>query len=401
MSGLWVVLATRHSPQPNESNGKTAAQISAPIKGENRMILSKNFTLAIGATALTLGLSGVAHADLTFTSWGGAYTASQQKAYGTTWEEKTGNKITWENYNGGLGQIRTMVEAGDVRWDIVDLLSDQARTGCDEGLLEEIPASTFILDAKGTPLEEDMSLPLPNNCVAPEILYSYMPFFQEGTYTGEQPDSMKDFFDLEKFPGKRAIHTWPQAIIEMALYADGVAIADIYDVLDTPEGVDRAFAKLDTIKDQIVFWSSGAKPLELVTSGEVAMSLAYNGRIGAAILSENAPFVPIWDGQVLDAQWVSIVKGTKNLDEALEFVAHLSAPAQQAGQAKWINYGPMRKSGLEIIAANEPWYNTGVNIMEHMPNRAEVMPVSVFLNADWWADNVSEISERYTAWMAK
>jgi len=227
-----------------------------------------------------------------------------------------------------------------------------------------------------------------------------MAFYQEGTYSGEQPDSVADFFDVEKFPGKRGIHTWANALIEMALYADGVAIADVYDVMDTPEGIDRAFAKLDTIKEHVVFWSSGAKPLELISSGEVAMSLAYNGRIGAAILSEGAPFVPIWDGQVLEEEWLAIVKGSKNLEEAIDFAMHASAPAQQAGQAKWINYGPMRKSGLAIIKANEPWYNTGVNIMEHMPNREEVMADSIFANPDWWADNSSEVSERFTAWMA-
>ena len=97
---------------------------------------------------------------------------------------------------------------------------------------------------------------------------------------------MKDFFNVKKFPGKRGIHTWANALIEMALVADGVKASKVYDVMSTPEGIDRAFAKLDTIKDHVVFWSAGSKPLELVSSGEVVMALAYNGRIGAAILSE-------------------------------------------------------------------------------------------------------------------
>ncbi len=358
------------------------------------------FALAAGAVVLTAGTTAMA-ADITVTSWGGAYTASQQKAYGESWEAKTGNKIHWESYNGGLGEVRAMVEAGNPTWDIVDVLPDQIRTGCDEGLFVEIPDDRFILDANGTPLDDDLMVPRPNDCAIPQIFWSYMPFYQEGTFSGEQPDSLADFFDVEKFPGKRGIHTWPQALIEMALYADGVAIADLYDVMDTEEGIDRAFAKLDTLKDHVVFWSSGAKPLELVSSGEVAMSLAYNGRVGAAILSEGAKFVPIWDGQVLEEEWLAVIKGTPNLEAAIDFAMHASAPEQQAGQAKWINYGPMRQSGLDIIAANEPWFNTGANVMEHMPNRAEVMPNSIFANPDWWADNGSEISERFTAWMAQ
>ncbi len=364
------------------------------------MKTSIKLALAAGAVAFTAGMSGSAFADIVVTSWGGGYTASQQKAYGASWEAKTGKKINWENYNGGLGEVRAMVEAGNATWDIVDVLPDQIRTGCDEGLFEEIPADMFITTG-GVSFDDDMMVPRPNDCAIPQIFWSYMAFYQEGTYSGEQPDSIADFFDVEKFPGKRGIHTWANALIEMALYADGVAIADVYDVMDTEEGIERAFAKLDTIKDHVVFWSSGAKPLELVSSGEVSMSLAYNGRVGAAILSEGAAFVPIWDGQVLEEEWLAVIKGSKNKDEAIDFAIHASAPEQQAGQAKWINYGPMRKSGLAIIAANEPWYNTGVNIMEHMPNRDEVMPSSIFANPDWWADNGSEISERFTAWMAQ
>ena len=92
--------------------------------------------------------------------------------------------------------------------------------------------------------------------------WSYVPFYQEGTFEGAQPTTIADFFNVKKFPGKRGIHTWPNALIEMALLADGVAIKDVYKVMSTDEGIDRAFKMLDKIKDHAVFWSSGAKPLE-------------------------------------------------------------------------------------------------------------------------------------------
>ncbi|MBT7966010.1 MAG: extracellular solute-binding protein, partial [Proteobacteria bacterium] len=162
------------------------------------------------------------------------------------------------------------------------------------------------------------------------------------------------------------------------------------------------FAKLDTIKDHVVFWSAGAEPLELVKSGEVSMSLAYNGRIGAAVLSEGAPFVTNWDGQVLEEEWLAMIKGTPNADEALKFLIHASAPEQQAGQAKWITYAPMRKSGIEIIAANEPWFNTGVDILPLMPNASEALSQKhLFADPSWWSDNGDSISERFTAWMGQ
>ena len=131
------------------------------------------------------------------------------------------------------------------------------------------------------------------------------------------------------------------------------------------------------------------------------MSIAYNGRIGAAVLSEGEKFVTMWDGQVLEEEWLAVVKGSPNKEAAFDFIGFATAPEQQAGQAKYINYGPMRKSAFDIIKAGEPWFHNGKTIMEHMPNRDEVMARSVFANPEWWADNGDEVNERFKAWMAK
>ena len=73
---------------------------------------------------------------VTVASWGGAYTESQQKAYADTYSDP--GSIVFENYNGGLGEVRAQVESGSVTWDLVDVLPGDAITGCDEGLFEDI-----------------------------------------------------------------------------------------------------------------------------------------------------------------------------------------------------------------------------------------------------------------------
>ena len=268
---------------------------------------------------------GSAVADITFVSWGGAYTASQQKAYIDTYDK--GSSITVESYNGGLGEIKAQVEAGNVTWDVVDVLPDQAITGCDEGLFAKVDQSEFI---------NDMVVPPVSDCVVPQIFWAYTAFYDKAAFPGKKPKNIKDFFDVKKFPGKRGIHTWANALIEMALVADGVKASKVYDVMSTPEGIDRAFAKLDTIKDHVVFWSAGSKPLELVSSGEVVMSLAYNGRIGAAILSEGKNFEYIWDATVLEQEYLVAIKGG-NEAEALKFMAHASTAQALADQAKYLS----------------------------------------------------------------
>jgi len=343
--------------------------------------------------ATFLGLIGMAfalsaYADITFVSWGGAYTASQQKAYIDTWSKGSG--VTVENYNGGLGEIKAQVEAGNVTWDVVDVLPDQAITGCDEGLFEKLDQSAFINDLVVPPVSE---------CIVPQIFWSYVAFYDPAAFSGKKPKNIKDFFNVKKFPGKRGIHTWANALIEMALVADGVKASKVYDVMNTPEGIDRAFAKLDTIKDHVVFWSAGSKPLELVSSGEVVMSIAYNGRVGAANLSEGENFEYIWEGQLIEQEYICLMTGAPNRDAAIDFMIHASSPASQAEQAKYITYGPMRASGIDIIVAGEPWFHNGINVMDHMPNTPERLKISVMGDPEWWADNGSEIDERYGAWM--
>ncbi len=361
--------------------------------------MTRNYLMTtLLSTVVAVGMIGAAQAEINVVTWGGAYAVSQQKAYGDSWK---GEKINWINYNGGLGEIRTQVESGTVLWDVVDVLPDQVRTGCDEGLFEPLDRSMFVPAPDGTPMDEDTMNKVPNNCVAPNIFWSYLAFYEEGTFKGEQPSTIADFFDVEKFPGKRGIHTWPNALIEMALLADGVPIDRIYEVMRTGKGIDRAFAKLDQIKDHAVFWSAGSKPIDLVKSGEASMALAYNGRVGAAVLNEGEKLVLIWDGQVVEEEWWVVVKGSPNAEAAKKFLVHASAPQQQAAQAKWINYGPMRKSALAIIKANEPWHHSGVNIMPYMPTRDAVLARSVFADPAWWADYGGEISERYTSWMSQ
>jgi len=365
--------------------------------------MRKSFIASIAAAvAMGFGLAATAQAaKITATSWGGAYTAAQQKAYGANWSMGGNDNINWVNYNGGLGEVRTQVTSGTVTWDIVDVLPSDARVGCDEGLFKPLDRSKFKPAPDGTSMDDDIMVDLPNDCVVPQIMWSYMAFTKKGVYSGEQPSTIADFFDVKKFPGKRGIHTWPNALIEMALVADGVAPKDVYDVMSSDGGIDRAFKKLDAIKAQSVFWSSGAKPLELVNSGEVAMADAYNGRVGAAILDEGADFIPIWDGQVLQTEWWVMLNGAPHEKEAMDFLVHASTTESQARMAKFINYGPLRKSGLEMVKSNEPWYHTGVDIMPQMPNRAAVMGRTIIANPDWWADNGDAVTERYTAWMGQ
>ena len=125
-----------------------------------------------------------------------------------------------------------------------------------------------------------------------------------------------------------------------------------------------------------------------------------NGRIGAAILQEGKDFEYIWDATVLEQEYLVAIKGG-NEKEALEFMAHASTAESNAEQAKYIPYGPMRKSSIGIIKKGEPWFikeGGNIDIMPHMPTHPKVLKRAVIGDPVWWADNGAEVHERFGAW---
>ncbi len=356
---------------------------------------------AVGA-ALMVGASAPSFADghakeLTIVSWGGAYTKSQVEAYHKPYIEKTGTKINSEDYNGGIAEIKAQVEAGNVSWDIVDVELSDAIRACDEGLLETIDHSTLPAGADGTPATEDFIKGTLYDCAVANIVWSTI-FAYDSSKISDGPKTMADFFDLKKFPGKRGLRKGAKVNLEFALIADGVAAADVYKILATPEGVDRAFAKLDTIKSDVVWWEAGAQPPQLLADGEVTMTTAYNGRIFNAVAGEGKPFEIVWDGQVWDLDLWVIPKGAKNKDAALDFLKFSTATEQLAKQASWISYGPARKSSASLVGK---YHNKDIDMGPQMPTDPSNLTNAVQNNFEFWADNADQLNERFNAWLAK
>ncbi len=355
-------------------------------------------TITTLATASTLALvagSAFAADSITVVSWGGAYTKSQVEAYHKPWMAKTGNQIVSEDYNGGLAEVKAQVEAGNVTWDVVDVEFSDAVRGCDEGLLEEIDHSMLPAAPDGTPAADDFIQGALPDCAVANIVWSTVFAYNTEKTTGVS--GIADLFDTSKFPGKRGLRKNPKALLEMALMADGVPAADVYDVLGTDEGVDRAFAKLDTIKDDVVWWEAGAQPPQLLADGEVVMTTAYNGRIFNAVASEGQPFAVNWDGQILDFDLWVIPKGAKNMDAAMDFISFSTDTQRLADQASWISYGPARKSSGPLVGK---FHDGSVEMGQHMPTAGENLTNALVNNFEFWADNQDELNERFNAWLA-
>ena len=354
---------------------------------------------ALSIAALSLASAATAAADsLTVVSWGGSYAKASVEGYHKAFTAETGIEIQLDDYNGGLAQVRAQVEAGNVHWDVLDVeLADGVR-GCEEGLFEPLDPATLAPGANGEPPEEDYYPGMITECGANQLFYSTVYAYNAKRLTGAKPTTIEDFFDLEGFPGRRGMRRSPVAHLELALLGDGVPIDEVYAVLDTPAGIDRAFRKLDTIKDEIVWWEAGAQPPQLLADGEVVMSTAYNGRIFNAQVLENQPFVIVWDGQVLDTGYLAILSGAPNLEAARRFVAFSSRPSSMAGVSRHISYGPTRLSAQPLVTTHA---ETGVDMRPHMPSSPENMRRALPNDWRWWSDNRDEMNVRFAVWLTQ
>ena len=365
--------------------------------GRKKELIMKRDSLLLGIAATAL-IAGAAHSgSITAVSWGGAYTKSQVEGYHKPWTAATGHVVVSEDYNGGLAEVKSQVEAGNVTWDIVDLEMSDAVRGCDEGLFETIDPGILPAGADGMAAEDDFINGAITECAVANIVWSTI-FAYDNSVLTDGPETIADFFDLEKFSGKRGLRKGPKATLELALAADGVSADQIYEVLGTPEGVDRAFAKLDSIKDQVIWWEAGSQPPQLLADGEVVMTTAYNGRIFNAVAAEDKPFTIVWDSQIFDTDLWAIPVGAPNRDLALEFLVFSTATEQLAAQASYISYGPARKSSMPLVGS----FHSKPDLMmgPHMPTAPENFATAIANDFEFWADNQDELNERFNAWLA-
>jgi putative spermidine/putrescine transport system substrate-binding protein len=343
--------------------------------------MSFRITLTALAAALVCSTPALAK-DLTAVSFGGANKDAQVKAYYQPYEQQTGNRIIAGEYNGELAKVKAMVDTGSVSWDLVEVESPELARGCEEGLFEQIDFSKLGKEADLVP-----------GAVTP----CGVGFFVWSTVLAYNADKVKtapkgwaDFWDTKTFPGKRGLRKGAKYTLEFALMADGVPAKDVYKVLATREGQDRAFRKLDELKPNIQWWEAGAQPPQYLASGDVVMSSAYNGRIAA--VQKDSKLAIVWNGGIYDFDAWAIPKGAKNKEDALKFLAFVMKPEQQKIYSQNIAYGPANKQAVALLDAK-----TAANL----PTSEENIAGQLAMGVQFWTDFGESLEQRFNSWAAK
>ncbi|KAJ16512.1 spermidine/putrescine ABC transporter substrate-binding protein [Pseudomonas aeruginosa M10] len=335
---------------------------------------------------LAAGLACAAQAmavDLTVVSFGGANKSAQIKAFYEPYQKATGNRIVAGEYNGEMAKVKAMVDTNSVSWDLVEVESPELSRGCDEGLFEELDPAQFGKT-------EDFVPGAIQPCGVGFFVWSTVLAYNADKLKSA-PTSWADFWDIQRFPGKRGLRKRAIYNLEFALLADGVPREQVYPLLATRAGADRAFAKLGQLKPYIQWWEAGAQPAQWLAAGDVVMTSTYTGRIADAHRA-GRNLALVWQGSLYGMDYWAVVKGSKRGAEARRFIAFANAPDAQVRYVENIPYGPTNRQAAQRLPAQ---------LASWVPTAPANLEQGLAMDDEFWVEHGEELEERFNAWASQ
>lgn len=335
---------------------------------------------AAAACGSSAGSAGGGGKELTVVMWGGADQKTHVENAIEPWAKQQGVTVKQDSPS-DYAKFQTQVESGKVSWDVVEVEPNFANTACQKGWAVKLD-----------PAKVDRSLvkqALTSECAVPVLEYAFTIGYNTKTFAAGHPTTWKDFFDTTKFPGKRGFWKYATgAMFEAALLADGVPGDKLY-----PLDLDRAFRKLDTIKNDIVWYETGEQQQQLVSSGEVPLIQAWNGRLFSAA-KNGQPVANEWNEHLLSYDQLVIPNGSKNAGTAQDWISwYLKNPEAQAGYSNATAYGPVSEAALKFITPD---------VLAELPSSPQNAPKrAAIMDYGYWAANYDAVTTRMNEWIAK
>lgn len=330
---------------------------------------------------LLLALPAAAQRELTVVGFGGGFQDAARKALFQPFAAATGTPVRDDTYNGEMARIYAMVRNRDVVWDLVMVEAPELARGCEDGVFAKIDWAA---------MGRERFIPAGvQECGVGAVAWGAAVFW-DSARTPNGPATFAEFFDVQRFPGRRALRTGPKMTLEIALMSDGVARDDVYRVLATKAGQDRAFAVLDRMRPHLVFWRAGAQPLQLVASGEVAYATGYTGRVVQAN-AQGQKLGLSWDTLLYSVDYWAVVAGGPRAADATRMIRWMTELEPLLELAKIWPASPAHRAFSEradLRAANPDSVAT---------NAAR----GLFIDTQFWIEHGEDLEKRFAAWAAR
>jgi putative spermidine/putrescine transport system substrate-binding protein len=336
-----------------------------------------------GGAALALGMPGLsgrafAATTITVADPGGPFGPAFRKAFYDPFEKATGIRVVNVAREAEpTAQFKAIVETKSYTWDVCTLTLSARDILAKQNLLE--PIGFTRAEAPGL-----MPEAITEYWMGTDV-YSSVFAYRNDRFKDNAPKSWADFWNVEKFPGRRSLRKNPIDTLEQALLADGVSIDQLY-----PLDIERAFKSLDRIKQHIdVWWTGGAQSTQILQSGEVDLTTGWNARLQAAI-DGGAPATIVWEQGLYSIEGWAIPKGCPRADAAKQFIKFCSAADRQAVFTETLAYGPTNLEAYKSISPER------AKVLSTSPDNLKKMRVA---NENWWSENRAAASERFNSWL--
>ncbi len=326
------------------------------------------------ALGLTAGSAHAADKEMVFVNWGGDAIDAMAEAFGKGYAAQSGVNVLYDGSGPLEGSIKAQAESGNPTWDLVD---------CD-------PFSGQALGKLGLMRPIDWDVVDPGKLrdgfqweyAANSYFYSYVIVYDKTKYD-TPPTSMADFFDADKFPGKRAMYKWGVGMWEAALLADGVAPEDLY-----PLDLERAHAKIEGFKEHIgAYWGGGAESQSLLLNGDVSMAIIWNTRAMLLDRDTEGEIAMTWaEGIVAPGSTGVLMNNPAGEKAAMEYIAYSQEPEAQAKLFALLGNGPANPAADALIPDADKFYNP-----VDPANFAQQTP----LDMEWYEENYGAALDAY------
>jgi putative spermidine/putrescine transport system substrate-binding protein len=351
-------------------------------KVESGHLSRRRFTqiaaMLIGGAPLALKAKGAwaAANELVFVNWGGDAGTAYDKAYGAPFLAEAGVTVKQDGSGPTEGAIAAQVESGKPSWDIVDADPFSAEALGKKGLMEAIDYN--IVD------KNKFRPGFGWQYAASTYFFSYIIAYDASKFGDKAPTGMADFFDVEKFPGKRSLYKWGVGMWEAALLADGVAPEKLY-----PLDLKRAHDKIAAFKDNVVsYWGGGAESQSVLLNGEASMALIWSTRASLIEKDSGGSIKFVWDQGLISPGAMGVLKGNPGgKDNAMKFIASAQDPKKQLVMFEMLGQGPANPAADALVPEDQKRFN---------PVDPENMKKQIALDMAWYETNYGPALDEYT-----
>ncbi len=338
-------------------------------------------TLLVALALLAACSSAALARDLTVVARGKTTLDAVVQAIASPFTAATGIPVQLESRDGGLDTLRSQLKAPENTWDLVEVNAEELATGCGEGLFEKLDWSA--IGGKDHYLPQGVS-----DCGVGAVLTTLVLAWDRDKFPAAP--GWSDFWDVAKYPGKRGLYKGVRGNLEFALIADGVSPQDVYKVLGTSDGVDRAFRKLDQLKPYIVWWQTGAEAAHILSSGDVLMTTAPSGRIVMADRTDHRNFGVQWNAGLYQVESWAVAKGSPDLRQAQQFLYFAGMPAVEGRLFDSAGIAGLAKGANDGLAPE---------VQAFSPTAPANLNAAVRLDTGFWHDNLAKLQQRFDTWM--